>query len=165
MKVFLFKGDLTTLSVDAVVNAANGVGPMGGGVAYAIKKCGGQEIEQEAVKICKEQGPFKPGQVYVNSGGRKWKYVIHAVTMTYPAEPADYNSTSEALAKAIKRAVELGMKTLAVPALGMGVGGLEPKHLAQTYAKVLSSLKAEPTNVVVAAFEKQFLMELINAMD
>lgn len=165
MKVFLFKGDLTTLDVDAVVNAANGIGPMGGGVAYAIKKVGGHEIEQEAIKRCQEEGPFKPGQVYVTTGGSRWKYVIHAVTMMYPAEPADYDSAGEALAKAIKKAVELGMETLAVPALGMGVGGLEPKQLAQTYAKVLSSLKAEPINLVVAAFDKLFLMELINALD
>jgi len=165
MKVFLFKGDLTTLDVDAVVNAANGIGPMGGGVAYAIKKVGGHEIEQEAIKRCQEEGPFKPGQVYVTTGGSRWKYVIHAVTMMYPAEPADYDSAGEALAKAIKKAVDLGVTSVAVPALGMGVGGLEPKQLAQTYAKVLSSLKAEPINLVVAAFDKLFLMELINALD
>lgn len=165
MKVFLFKGDLTTLNVNAVVNAANGVGPMGGGVAYAIKKVGGHEIEQEAIKRCQEEGPFRPGQVYVTTGGQKWKYVIHAVTMTYPAEPADYDSTGEALAKAIKKAVELGIKTLALPALGMGVGGLEPRPLAQVYAKVFKLLKDEPLNIVVSAFDKTFLMELISAMD
>jgi len=148
-----------------VVNAANGIGPMGGGVAYAIKKVGGHEIEQEAIKRCQEEGPFKPGQVYVTTGGSRWKYVIHAVTMMYPAEPADYDSAGEALAKAIKKAVDLGVTSVAVPALGMGVGGLEPKQLAQTYAKVLSSLKAEPINLVVAAFDKLFLMELINALD
>jgi len=138
---------------------------MGGGVAYAIKKVGGHEIEQEAIKRCQEEGPFKPGQVYVTTGGSRWKYVIHAVTMMYPAEPADYDSAGEALAKAIKKAVDLGVTSVAVPALGMGVGGLEPKQLAQTYAKVLSSLKAEPINLVVAAFDKLFLMELINALD
>jgi len=154
MKVFLFKGDLTTLDVDAVVNAANGIGPMGGGVAYAIKKVGGHEIEQEAIKRCQEEGPFKPGQVYVTTGGSRWKYVIHAVTMMYPAEPADYDSAGEALAKAIKKAVDLGVTSVAVPALGMGVGGLEPR-----------ALKDEPLNIVVSAFDKTFLMELISALD
>lgn len=165
MKVFLFKGDLTTLDVDAVVNAANGVGPMGGGVAYAINKVGGHEIEQEAIRRCKEEGPFRPGQVYVTTGGQKWKYVIHAVTMMHPAEPADYDSAGEALAKAIKKAVDLGVISLAVPALGMGVGGLEPRPLAQTFAKVFKRLKDEPLNIVVSAFDKTFLMELISAMD
>jgi len=75
----------------------------GSGVAYAIKKVGGHEIEQEAIKRCQEEGPFKPGQVYVTTGGSRWKYVIHAVTMMYPAEPADYDSAGEALAKPLRK--------------------------------------------------------------
>jgi len=46
----------------------------------------------------------------------------------YPAEPADYDSAGEALAKAIKKAVDLGVTSLAVPALGMGVGDLSQGH-------------------------------------
>jgi O-acetyl-ADP-ribose deacetylase (regulator of RNase III) len=165
MKVFLFKGDLTVLSVEAVVNAANGVGPMGGGVAYAIKKAGGTQIEQEAIDCCKKSGPFRPGEVYVTGGGKKWKYVLHAVTMTYPAEPAEYGTTAQALENALKKAVELNVSNMAVPALGMGVGGLQPEKLAVVYARVFSSLKDLPLNIVVAAFDKKFLMEVINEMD
>jgi len=54
---------------------------------------------------------------------------------------------------------------LAVPALGMGVGGLEPRALAQVYANVFKRLKDEPLNIVVSAFDKTFLMELISALD
>jgi len=83
----------------------------------------------------------------------------------YPAEPADYDSAGEALAKAIKKAVDLGVTSVAVPALGMGVGGLEPRALAQVYANVFKRLKDEPLNIVVSAFDKTFLMELISALD
>ncbi|WP_026291354.1 macro domain-containing protein [Coprothermobacter platensis] len=165
MRIFLFKGDLTILDTEAVVNAANGMGPMGGGVAYAIKNVGGSIIEEEATNLCKKDGPFKPGSVYVTTGGKKWKYVVHAVTMTYPAELADYDSTKQALTNAIRKAMELNIKTLALPALGMGVGELQPQPLARQYASVFTSMKDENIDIVVCAFDKRFLMELINEMD
>ncbi|NPV88129.1 Appr-1-p processing protein [Coprothermobacteraceae bacterium] len=165
MRVFLYKGDITKLDVEAVINAANGVGPMGGGVAYAIKQVGGSDIEEEAIRICEESGPFAPGQVYVTSGGRKWKYVIHAVTMTYPAEPADYATTSQALINALQKAAELGLPSVAVPALGMGIGGLKPAPLADVFASAFKQLKEMPLDVYVAAFDDVFLGELAHALD
>jgi O-acetyl-ADP-ribose deacetylase len=71
-------GDITECSVDAVVNAANNYLWMGAGVAGAIKRKGGQVIEDEAVR----QGPIPVGEAIVTSAGAlKARYVIHAAAM------------------------------------------------------------------------------------
>ncbi|MCM8763108.1 MAG: macro domain-containing protein, partial [Candidatus Omnitrophica bacterium] len=77
-EIKVIEGDITDLAVDAIVNAANNKLVMGGGVAGAIKKKGGKEIEEEAVK----KGPIKIGEAIETKAGRlKAKYVIHAATM------------------------------------------------------------------------------------
>jgi len=72
------QGDITRLQVDAIVNAANTHLWMGGGVAGAIKRAGGAEIEQEAVAL----GPIGMGEAVVTGAGRlPCRHVIHAATM------------------------------------------------------------------------------------
>ncbi|MDQ3830194.1 MAG: macro domain-containing protein, partial [Candidatus Tectomicrobia bacterium] len=72
------QGDITECAVDAVVNAANNHLWMGAGVAGAIKRKGGQVIEDEAVR----QGPIPVGEAVVTSGGTlQARYVIHAAAM------------------------------------------------------------------------------------
>lgn len=115
----LVKGDITGLDVDAIVNAANNHLWMGAGVAGAIKRVGGQEIEDEAVR----KGPVAIGQAVVTGAGRlKARYVIHAAVMGQ-----DLSTNAEKIAAATKnsllRAEELRLKSIAFPALGTGVGG------------------------------------------
>ncbi|MEM0202643.1 MAG: macro domain-containing protein [Archaeoglobaceae archaeon] len=117
-------GDITKLEVDAIVNAANTHLYMGGGVAGAIKKAGGKEIEEEAVK----KGPIKIGEAVVTSAGKlKAKFVIHAPTMELDFK-TDEKKVRSAMIAALKKAEELGVQSIAFPALGTGVGGL-PKDL------------------------------------
>src|SRR5919109_2245967 len=72
------QGDITTYAVDAIVNAANSHLWMGAGVAGAIKRKGGQVIEDEAVR----QGPIAVGEAVVTGGGAlKAHHVIHAAAM------------------------------------------------------------------------------------
>ena len=74
----VMQGDITTCAVDAVVNAANNHLWMGAGVAGAIKRQGGQAIEDEAVR----QGPIPVGAAIVTGSGLlKARYVIHAAAM------------------------------------------------------------------------------------
>lgn len=112
-------GDITDLEVEAVVNAANSTLRMGGGVAGAIKSKGGQAIEDEAVK----KGPIPVGEAAVTGAGKlKAKYVIHAAVMG-PDLKTDGGNIHRATRNALIRAQELGIKSLAFPALGTGVGG------------------------------------------
>ncbi|HIC93264.1 MAG TPA: macro domain-containing protein [Anaerolineae bacterium] len=119
-KISLYRGDITALEVDAIVNAANDRLWMGGGVAGAIKRAGGEEIEREAVA----KGPVPVGEAVVTGAGKlKAKYVIHAVVMGQDRR-TDAAKIRAATESGLKRAEELGIKSIAFPALGTGVGGL-----------------------------------------
>ena len=116
-------GDITECTVDAIVNAANNHLWMGAGVAGAIKRKGGQVIEDEAVR----QGPIAVGEAVVTGGGAlKARYVIHAAAMGQDLI-TDADLIRQATVNSLKRATELGLQSVALPALGTGVGGF-PVH-------------------------------------
>ncbi len=111
--------DIATLDMDAIVNAANDHLWMGAGVAGAIKRTGGEEIEREAMA----KGPIAVGEAAVTSGGRlKARHVIHAAVMGQ-----DLRTSADAIRRAtlssLARAEEIGARTVALPAFGTGVGG------------------------------------------
>jgi O-acetyl-ADP-ribose deacetylase (regulator of RNase III) len=119
------QGDITDCAVDAIVNAANDHLWMGAGVAGAIKRKGGQSIEDEAVR----QGPIPVGEAVVTrAGSLRAGYVIHAAAMGQ-----DLVTSADLIARAtlncLKRASDLGLASIALPALGTGVGGF-PVHEA-----------------------------------
>ncbi|MCL6634745.1 MAG: macro domain-containing protein [Peptococcaceae bacterium] len=117
----VIKGDITELSVDAVVNAANNHLWMGAGVAGAIKRKGGAVIEKEAVA----KGPIPVGEAVVTGAGAlKARYVIHAAAMGQDLV-TDAPRVRAATRNALLRAEELGLYSIAFPALGTGVGGLD----------------------------------------
>lgn len=115
----LIEGDITQVEADALVNAANNRLLMGGGVAGAIRRAGGKEIEEEAVK----KGPIPIGQAVATGAGRlKAKYVIHAAVMGLDFQ-TDAEKIRAATRNSLLRGEELGIKSIAFPALGTGVGG------------------------------------------
>jgi len=115
----LVQGDLTVLPVDAVVNAANDHLWMGGGVAGAIKRRGGVEIEREAMRL----GPIPIGEAVATGAGRlPARYVIHAVTMGQDLTTSE-GAIRAATRSALRVAEGLRLRTVAFPALGTGVGG------------------------------------------
>ena len=78
MRLEVVEGDITALEVDAIANAANDHLWMGAGVAGAIKRAGGEEIEREAVA----KGPIEVGDAVATGAGRlKAKHVIHGAVM------------------------------------------------------------------------------------
>jgi len=126
-RISLYRGDITALEVDAIVNAANDRLRMGAGVAGAIKRAGGEEIEREAVA----KGPVPVGEAVVTGAGKlKAKYVIHAVVMGRDRR-TDAEKVRAATESSLKRAEELGIKNIAFPALGTGVGGLPYAEAAE----------------------------------
>ena len=134
-RVRLIKGDITTVACDAIVNAANDHLWMGGGVAGAIKRRGGEEIEREALGL----GPVPVGRAVATAGGRlPARYVIHAVTMgqdLVTSEP----SIGAATQSALRLADELGLRSLALPALGTGVGGFPLDRAAAAMAREIAA--------------------------
>jgi O-acetyl-ADP-ribose deacetylase (regulator of RNase III) len=126
-KITLVQGDLTEQDTEAIVNAANNKLWMGGGVAGAIKRKGGEEIEKEALS----KGPIPIGEVAVTKGGRlKAKYVIHAATMGIDFR-TDARIIEQSTLSGLKSAEEMGLKSIALPALGTGVGGFPVDRCAR----------------------------------
>jgi O-acetyl-ADP-ribose deacetylase (regulator of RNase III) len=115
----LWHGDICDLEVDAIVNAASTSLWMTTGVAGAIKRCGGESIEFEAVR----SGPAELGSAVVTGGGKlACRYVIHAVSLG-PDRRTSAAAIEAATRSAMAAARELGVRSLAFPALGTGVGG------------------------------------------
>ena len=113
------QGDITRVKVDAVVNAANNHLWMGGGVAGALKRAGGPEVEVEALT----KGPIPVGEAAVTTAGRlPARYVIHAAVVGQDLQ-TDAEKIRQATRNSLLRADELDIKTIALPALGTGIGG------------------------------------------
>jgi O-acetyl-ADP-ribose deacetylase (regulator of RNase III) len=143
------EGDISQLDVDAIANAANNQLWMGAGVAGAIKRAGGSEIESEAMA----QGPVEVGDVVVTGGGNlKAKNVIHGAVMGQ-----DLRTSSEFVARTTRRVLEtadeLGARSVALPAFGTGVGRFPLAECAEIMVREAGSY--EPRNlerVVFAVF-------------
>lgn len=127
LKIKLIQGDITDQETDVIVNAANNHLWMGAGVAGAIKRKGGREIEDEAM----EKGPIPIGEAVVTSAGKlKAKYVIHAAVMGQDLVTNE-EYIKNATLNSLKRAEELKIKSIAFPAFGTGVGGFPIDRCAQ----------------------------------
>jgi O-acetyl-ADP-ribose deacetylase (regulator of RNase III)/ADP-ribose pyrophosphatase YjhB (NUDIX family) len=132
-EIKILKGDITELKVDAIVNAANNRLEMGGGVAGAIKRKGGQEIEEEAL----EKGPIAIGAAaWTRAGKLPAKYVIHAATMGMDFK-TDEIKIRDSCRNSLRVAEELKIKSIAFPALGCGVGGFPLLAAAKIMAQEL----------------------------
>jgi O-acetyl-ADP-ribose deacetylase len=130
------QGDITTYAVDAIVNAANTHLWMGAGVAGAIKRQGGQIIEDEAVR----QGPIPVGEAVVTGGGSlKARYVIHAAAMGQDLV-TNADLIRQATINSLRRATDLGLASLALPALGTGVGGFAVDEAARVMVDATCSV-------------------------
>lgn len=140
----LYKGDITDLEVDCITNAANDHLWMGSGVAGAIKKKGGKEIEDEAIS----KGPIEIGEVVVTGAGKlKAKYVLHAAVMGQDLKTS-FNIIEKATLNTLKKADELGVESIALPAFGTGVGGLSMPKTAQVIVdSIFNYLLTKSSNI------------------
>jgi len=128
VKIVVLTGDITKQEVDAIVNPANSRLIMGGGAAGAIKRAGGKEIEDEAVK----HAPVPVGEAMATGAGRlKAKYVIHAPTMERPVMHIGKRNVGLSVRGALKCAEGLEIRSIAFPGMGTGVGGLSLEEAAR----------------------------------
>jgi len=123
----VIEGDITTLEVDAIANAANTELRHGGGVAGAISSAGGPAIQAESDRVA----PIPLGEAVATGAGElPAKWVIHAATMELGG-PTSEHAIRGATASTLRVAEELGARSLALVAFGTGVGGYP---LAETAA-------------------------------
>jgi O-acetyl-ADP-ribose deacetylase (regulator of RNase III) len=147
LELEVVEGDIAALAVDAIANAANDRLWMGAGVAGAIKRAGGEEIEREAVA----KGPIAVGDAVATGAGRlPARWVIHAAVMGQ-----DLRTSAEAIAIATRRTLEvadeLGAESLALPAFGTGVGGFPLDECARLMVAAARAYESRELRRVVFA--------------
>jgi O-acetyl-ADP-ribose deacetylase (regulator of RNase III) len=118
-KLEVIDADVTKLEVDAIANAANTQLRHGGGVAGAISRAGGPEVQRES----DEKAPIGLGEAVETTAGKMpARWVIHAATMELGG-PTSAEIIERATRSTLARAEELGCRSLALVAFGTGVGG------------------------------------------
>ena len=165
MEIVAQQGDITQVKADAVVNAANSLGQMGGGVAGALLQAGGPEIEQEAMS----NAPTPVGEaIFTTAGKLPYKGIVHAPTMERPAQTTTVEKVRKATLAAMMCADSYGVKVLALPGLGTGVGGVSPAAAAEIMVETLRNYETNSVRKVilvdrdaamVAAFREALMAE------
>ncbi len=146
IKISLVHGDITKLNIEAIVNPANSYITMGGGLAGAIRRAGGDVIRKEAQKHV----PVPIGKAVVTVGGNlPCRFVIHAPTMELPAQRTNIENVRKAVNAALACAEEHGIREIAISGLGTGVGGVDYGEAAKTIIEAIKNFKGTKLKRVV----------------
>ena len=154
--------DITKLKdVEVIVNAANGIGPMGKGVAGAIGQAGGITLRNDVRRTCEKQfGGYNPGDCYISKAGdleaQGIRHVYHAVTMKYPGSPTSNAIIKDAMQATLETAIRNGIKSIAFPGLGTGVGELSKEKVAVDMVD-LAMLFDDSIDITIADINKEFI--------
>jgi len=142
-KIKLVQGDITELSTDVIVNAANAQLIMGGGVAGAIRKKGGANIQEECNEI---GGTFVGGAVITTGGDLKAKYVIHAVGPRM-GEGNEDEKLMNATLNSLKLMDNDNLKTMAFPAISTGIFGYPIDRCAKIMIETAKEYLSHETQI------------------
>ncbi|HSJ36270.1 MAG TPA: macro domain-containing protein [Acidimicrobiia bacterium] len=124
MGIEVVTADITTLEVDAIVNAANESLAHGGGVAAAIARAGTPVVNDESAQWIDKHGLLEAGQsAYTGAGSMPARWVIHVVGPRYGEGQDNESLLRGAVAAALDRGAELGARSIALPAISAGIFG------------------------------------------
>jgi O-acetyl-ADP-ribose deacetylase len=161
-KIVLQQGDLTESDVDAIVNAANNDLKLGGGLAGVIRRKAGDGIQRE----CNEIGTVPLGGAAITSAGKlKARHIIHAASMELGGLTTGH-ALRASTAHSLRIAAEKGLRTIAFPAIGTGIGGFPLSECAAIMLKEVAEHLKKPTTLekiyfvlfdkpALTAFEKE----------
>ena len=137
MQFIVIQGDIAAQSADTLVNAAGTSLKMGSGVAGALRRGAGSEINEEAMS----KGPVDLGGVAVTDAyDLDAEYVIHAAAMPHYGEgKATEPSIRTATRNTLETADELGCESLVIPILGTGVAGFAFERGAQVICEEIAA--------------------------
>ena len=141
------EGDIAGVEADAIANAANDRLWMGAGVAGALKRAGGDEIEREAIA----QGPIELGSAVATTAGRlQARYVVHGAVMGQDLQ-TNADLVRHTTRSCLELADELGCRSLALPAFGTGVGGFALAECAGIMVEEAQSFEPRSLERVIFA--------------
>ena len=146
MQIIVVHGSILDADAQVIVNAANSLGLMGGGVAGVIKRAAGAEVEREAVK----DAPIRVGKAVLTSGGKtKFKGIIHAPTMPEPGMHIPVQNVALATKAALALADEKGFESIAIPGMGTGVGGVAHADAARAMVEAVRAFSPRALKSVI----------------
>lgn len=149
--VEIVQDDITIQETQAIVNAANSHLQHGGGVAGAIVKAGGEEIQKESDEYVKKYGPVPVSHVAVTKAGKlKAKYVFHAVGPVW-GEGNEHEKLYNCVKNILTKADEMSIKSISIPAISSGIFGFPKKDCAIVFMKAIKdylSLKSSGLNLI-----------------
>ncbi|AVZ86538.1 O-acetyl-ADP-ribose deacetylase [Acinetobacter sp. WCHA45] len=153
-QISILKGDITQITVDAIINAANTSLLGGGGVDGAIHRRGGAAILAECQKIRAKQGGCAVGEAVITTAGNlPAKYVIHTVGPTwFNGEKNEPILLENAYRNSFKLADHLGLKTIAFPNISTGIYRFPKQLAAQIAFKVINDELKQSQSVQEVVF-------------
>lgn len=168
MEIKVKCGDITKIKkVDVIVNASNGCGIMGAGVARGIALAGGSDFCADVRKIAMDGGPKEAGTVFLSPPGllsrNHIKAVIHAVTMKYPGSPTSYSVVDSCLAAIFKTMAANGFNSVAMPGLGTGIGNLDRSVIAYRMVDV-AKIYSRDVDIRIVDLDEMFIKEAEEAV-
>ena len=145
----LVQGDITQEQVDAIVNAANAQLAHGGGVAAIIARKGGAVINQESRSWVQKHGPISHAEpAYTRAGNLPCKYVIHAVGPVWGSGNEDAKLAA-AVKGSLAVAAQLGLRSIAFPAISTGIFGFPKGRAADVIFKAITTyFKEHPDSAI-----------------
>lgn len=150
MKINLLEGDITKISVDAIVNAANNSLMGGGGVDGAIHRAGGKIIHKECMKIVEKQGGCPTGEaVFTSAGNLPAKYVIHTVGPIWRGGK-NYEDVllKNCYLNSLKLAEKLNVSSISFPNISTGVYGFPKERAAQIAIDTVLNYNSEIIQII-----------------
>jgi O-acetyl-ADP-ribose deacetylase (regulator of RNase III) len=137
------QGDITAETVDAIVNAANSHLMHGAGVAGAIVRRGGPQVQIESRQWVREHGPVSHAEpAYTHAGKLPCRFVIHAVGPVW-GEGDEQNKLGAAIRGSLQIADHLSLGSIAFPAISTGIFGFPKPHAAQVMLATIQDYLAE----------------------
>jgi O-acetyl-ADP-ribose deacetylase len=154
MQMTVVESDITTLDVDAVVNAANSAMRGGGGVDGAIHRAAGPSLLEECVRRFPEG--LSTGQAgWTPAGELPARWVIHVVGPNANAGQTDPDLLASCYREALRVADEVGAESLAFPLVSAGVYGWNPQEAARIAVQTLQSTSTRVQRAQLVAFNEQ----------
>jgi O-acetyl-ADP-ribose deacetylase (regulator of RNase III) len=162
MQVHVAKADLWSMPVDAVVNPANSLGIMGGGIGGTLRRQGGDVIQQAAMAAA----PIAVGAAIVTTAGQlPAKNVIHVPTMEEPGMMIGAENVRRAARAALIAADRNGFKVIAIPGIGTDLGSVPIDEAARAIVEeIRAHRRPNPETIYLVDQNDQMLAALEEAL-